>query len=267
MKESYLKYYEANSPTAIFRFVWDMMLNRSKLQRLSLMNRLKDYQRLAGDSDLLSLHRELNRCLFDATNKWDSYDYGEGYFYQGWDRIGVTGLRDTTARVEAMGLRDLLKGNIVLEIGCNTGFLSLAIADVVERIEGFDLNPHIVDVAKRTAKYLEIDNAEFSITAFEDYEVTSKFDAVLSFANHSTYDGNTRFSIEQFFAQCRDLIQPNGLFIFESHPPHHEGEGLEDVCAIIEKLFEVEDRQVLQYGTTLDTNRTFIVAKNTRAES
>ena len=50
---------------------------------------------LAGRPDLLALHRDMNRQLALQTEQWDSYDYGEGYFYQSSDELGVTGLRDT----------------------------------------------------------------------------------------------------------------------------------------------------------------------------
>ena len=66
--------------------------------------------RLAGPPELLQLHREMNRQLARQTEEWDSYDYGEGYYYQSSDELGITGLRDTTGRVEAFGLTRAREG-------------------------------------------------------------------------------------------------------------------------------------------------------------
>ena len=56
----------------------------------------------------------------EQSNRWASYDDGEGYFYQSLDLIGVTGFRDTKASVDAMGLKEFLKDKEILKIGYNT---------------------------------------------------------------------------------------------------------------------------------------------------
>ncbi|MDP6124510.1 MAG: hypothetical protein QGH20_01995, partial [Candidatus Latescibacteria bacterium] len=53
--------------------------------------------------------------------------------------LGITGLRDTKGRVDSMELADHVKAKRVLEIGCNSGFLSLSVA--AAKTDGFDLNP------------------------------------------------------------------------------------------------------------------------------
>jgi SAM-dependent methyltransferase len=264
MKPSYLKYYDRYSALANLRFLWDAMWTRSKVAKLSLANRQRDYLKLSGDDELLALHRAINEELLKATQEWDSYDYGEGYFYQGFPRIGLSGLRDTRGRVEQMDLRDLLVDKTVLEIGCNTGFVALSVADVARLVVGFDLNPHLIRIAELVAKHLNMTNVELHATGFETFDESRTFDAVLSFANHSTYDENTRFSLTEYFGKCRSLLNPGGLFLFESHPPKHEGEGLAEVCAIIGDLFEVREQSVLKYGTFLDRDRTYIVAEHSK---
>ena len=92
MKESYLKYYESYSARAPLAFLWDSIRAPSRIAKRSLTNRQQDYTRLAQDPELLALHLELNRLLYESVQEWDSYDYGEGYFYQVCDLIGVTGL-------------------------------------------------------------------------------------------------------------------------------------------------------------------------------
>ena len=45
-------------------------------------------------------HRALHEQLVLQSREWDTYDYGEGYWYQSSDELGITGLRDTTARAK-----------------------------------------------------------------------------------------------------------------------------------------------------------------------
>ena len=46
--------------------------------------------------------------------RWDSYDYGEGWFYQSSDEVGITGLRDTAGRVKAYNLLELVRRRSIL---------------------------------------------------------------------------------------------------------------------------------------------------------
>ena len=222
----YQRYYEKPSVLAPLRFSFDTLRAGSPLRSRSIQNRQRDYGALLKDPRRLALHSELNRQLALQTEHWGTYDYGEGYFYQSSDELGITGLRDTTGRVEAFGLRDLVRGRSVFEIGCNTGFLTLAIARDAERIAAFELNPYLIAMAEVGAEYLDIDNVAFSVAAFEDFASDERFDDVLSFANHHTYDGNTQQPLEEYFERCHDFTKPGGRLIFESHPAELEGRGL-----------------------------------------
>src|SRR5262249_54054529 len=154
----YQKFYERSSATAPMRFAMDAARAESPLRKRSLQNRQKDYSALAGVPELMKLHRDMNRQLASQADEWESYDYGEGYYYQSSDELGITGLRDTSGRVEAFGLRGLVRGRTVLEIGCNTGFITLAIAPDAERVVAFELNPYLIEIAKLGAGYLHAEN-------------------------------------------------------------------------------------------------------------
>jgi len=255
-----LKYYERHTVTAPLAFAWAAIRAGSKPEKLGWINRQRDYLPLREDAKRLTLHRRLHGILADAARQWPSYDYGEGYFYQGCRDIGLTGLRDTGARIDAMRLKELVAGNTVLEIGCNTGFLSLGIAATAASVTGFDINPHLIEVARAVADHLGSGNVRFEVSRFEDWDDRTGYDAVLSFANHSTYDENTSQDIAEYFRRCAALVRPGGRFVFESHPPAHEGTGLERVGREIERHFEISERRVLDYGTFLDRGRTFVVA-------
>lgn len=262
MSKKYLKYYDGLSATASLRFLFDMIITKSPNRKFALQNRAHDYGRVVKNPDLLPLHKKMHQRICNAAALRDVYDYGEGYFYQSYERIGVTGFRDTEARVASMDLEKWVRGKRVLEIGCNSGFLSLQIASYAAHVVGFDIMDHLIGIAEDVSKFVGANNVNFMASSFEDFHSSSSFDVILSFANHSTYDGQTRNSIEEYFDRCHRLCSTNGLLLFESHPPEYEGNGLKGVIQEIEKRFNIMENCVLEYGdNALDQGRTFIVAK------
>lgn len=258
MKPSYLSFYNKYSLGTVLILMKDAIFCKSPIRRLSLANRLRDYIAVAGDPSLQALHAKLNQFLFDSINNWKSYDYGEGYFYQGLGGLHITGLRDTDSRIKFMELAEEVQGRRVLEVGCNAGFIAVSIAPRCKEIVAFDINPFLLSIAEEVRTYLGIANCHFMCTAFEDLVIAEKFDVVLSFANHSTYDKNTTQSVQSYFRQCWELLKPDGIFLFESHPPEHEGEGFKEVLRIIDHYFEIKKHVVHTKGTFLDQNRHFI---------
>jgi len=261
MKKNYLKYYDTPSSLAPVRFFWDLLFLRRPVARIALKNRSKDYFELTKRPELFPLHRHLNQILYEAVSQGDGYDYGEGYFYQSMAAINITGLRNTEKRIEAMHLQEFVSQKNVLEIGCNSGFLSLSIAPWAKSITGFDIMPYLSKIARTVAAYLNITNARFLTSAFEDYAEGLTYDVVLSFANHATFDGQTRQKLEAYFEKCARYCCEGGMLIFESHPPAFEGTALKKAISLIEERFLIIDQKVLNYGTFLDTGRTYIVSR------
>ena len=236
----------------------------SKRQRVALQHRQNDYLQLLNkrDDDLLAFHLRINQHLDAGQRNWKSYDYGEGYFYQSCPEVGISGFRDTAGRVKAMDLKNRVAGKTVLEIGSNTGFISVAIAPDAKQVTGFDIGPHLIDISNETAQYLNLTNTKFECCTFEEFKTEQKFDIVLSFANHSTYDGNSTLELSTFFKRCHELLVSDGLLLFESHPPGLENaEQVEATCRLIAEDFDILSREVLSYGSFLDQNRTFLVGQ------
>jgi hypothetical protein len=128
-------------------------------------------------------------------------------------------------------------------------------------VVAFEINPYLVEAGGLGAAYCGVENIEFSVTSFEDFDAAGeRFDDVLSFANHHTYDGNTRQGLEDYFDRCRELLVPGGRLVFESHPPALEGSGFGRTLELIEARFSIERFEVHRYGTFLDRDRRFIVA-------
>jgi len=244
----------------MWRFLWDPVSRSSKLRRLSWMNRQADCPALSTRADLLLLHRRLNQVLADAEDHWNSYDYGRRV-RQGWSEIGISIFRDTGAPLEQMRLRERVDGRTVLEIGCNSGFLSSAIAEHAESVTGFDLDPYMVAVAQIVADQLVRSDVDFMTSGFEEFQGNMTFDAVLFLANHSTCDDNTRQDTYSFLARCHRVLSPGGRLLFESHPPAWEGNRLKDVIRTMVTGFAVLEQKILTGGTLLDQGCTFIVAE------
>ena len=234
------------------------------LRRVALQNRMKDYQNLLNnqDSSLWDYHLKINQILAQQTAEYDSYDYGEGYFYQGFEKTSLSGFRNTTERVNNLDLKARLKDKSVIDIGCNAGFLLLHLADDIKSGYGFDINPFMIEVANTTKDYLKITNCHFDTTAFEDLDATEQqFDAVLSLANHSTYDNNTKQSIDEYFKHAAALLKPKGHLIFESHPPQLEDQQrIRDVKQVIGRYFDINEEGQFDFSGFLDKNRTYFFA-------
>jgi cyclopropane fatty-acyl-phospholipid synthase-like methyltransferase len=259
---SLLPYYRHYSPfRAGLAFAIARLRARGGAAKLSWSNRIADYQRLQAHPGLLPLHYSLNADIAESARDWPHYDYGEGYFYQGCREIGISGLRDTEARFAAFELARRLAGKRVLDIGCNSGFLDAQIAPHAAHVTGLDANPHLIRMARKVAGHLGHANCSFLATSFEEAPLTPPYDAVLSFANHSTFDGLTRHTLEAYFARCAEMLSPGGLFLFESHAPAYEGEAVTEVIALLGQRFDMEEQAVLRYGTYLDTGRTFVSAR------
>ena len=268
MKASWLKSYDRLSGLAPAKFALAALMTFDRRKKLSIMNRQRDYVALLQSGDARrAIHREVNGILLEKTERWPHYDYGEGYLYQSFEPLGFSGYRQTAARVEALGLRERLKDRRVLDVGTNTGAILCSVHDVLAHGFGIDINPYLVRIAAAMAKSLGTDKLEFQATAFEDLPGDSRFDAVLSLANHSTYDENTKQSIEDYFARCARHCEPGGILIFESHPPAIEdADQLARSIAALEQHFEVEERFMTPLTGFLDKDRTCVIARRREDE-
>jgi len=255
VKKSYLRYYEQLSPFAALHFWMNSLFEKSYNQKYSLMNRQLDYVGLQRNPKRLGFHRELNNTLLEAIEGWPDFDYGEGYFYQSLEEIGVRGLRNTESRIQSLDLLNKVAGKTVLEIGCNTGFISLSLAKAAKRVVAFDVNPFLVSIAKKVSAHLNHQNVEFLTCSFEEFEKSRKFDVVLSLANHSTYDQNTKHSIDSYFRRCKEHLNQSGILVFESHPTEHEQNHGENVFHLLSKYFTLDHTTQATVGNPMDLER------------
>jgi hypothetical protein len=62
------------------------------------------------------------------------------------------------------------------------------------------------------------------------------------------------------------MLVPGGRLLFESHPLQYESRTMEEIVSNLQEYFIIESSEVLDYGTFLDKNRLFIVARRDERE-
>lgn len=143
-------------------------------------------------------------------------DFGGFKFYQGFEEIEVQGIRPTRYRILRYGLNDILKENYkVLDIGCNSGFLDMAVSDQVYSITGVEYDSTLVSIAECVRKYLKIDNCVFVNADFNEWYKAQKekYDVIFSFAIHHWLN----LKPEEYVERLDDLLKVNGVICMESH--------------------------------------------------
>ena len=259
-----LKFYFKPSFIAVFSFMLTAIFTKNKLEKLSWKNRITDYNKLLKFNDLTlwHFHEKINSILLEQSNNYKHYDYGEGYFYQSFDDLNITGYRNTKERLNKLDLFEITKNKNVLDIGCNAGFVILSLSNVIKSGYGFDINPYLIEIANTAKNHLNISNCDFLDATFEDLPSNKNYDVVLSLANHSTFDNNTKYNLEEYFIKCSSFLKIGGLLVFESHPPKLENENaIKDNIKIISQYFTILDISKYEFTGFLDKNRTYILAQ------
>ena len=205
--------------------------------------------------------KQLLFLIAEARAQWPFVDYGAGYLYQSFPRLGLRGFRSTDVRAAQMDIANALVNRSVLEIGCNSGFLSMTLAPGARRYVAFDNNPYLVDIAKLVQRELGDGQVDFSVDTIEAFASMQRFEVVLSFANHSTWDGNMTLALDAYFEKLRALLVEGGLLFFESHHPVLENDiQLRDTLKAMGRHFVIDAPRKLTEGSAWDRGRSFVRA-------
>lgn len=143
-------------------------------------------------------------------------DFGQGQFYQSFERIGLQGTRPSLYRIERYEIKDFLdKKQDVLDIGCNAGFLDMTIAPLVHTVTGVEYDKSLVDVATCVREYIKAHNCRFINSDFCDWlkENVETFDVIFSFAIHHWLSLRPC----EYAKEIDVLLRANGYLCFESH--------------------------------------------------
>ncbi len=249
----------------ILKSYFYIILSSSNLLRLALRMRLKDKCNLPkGNSALENLHRSLERVRNKSIKEYPHYDYGSGYNYQSFEELNLSGFRSTEKRISALNLNQMLQGKKVLDIGSNMGCILFSVRDSIQSGLGVEINEFLVEQSDLISSYLNSNKKlKFICTPFENLNKNLySFDVILSLANHSTYDGNTKQSLDSYFSKIYELLADDGQLIFESHPPEIEPhDNLKKTSDTIKKYFSATKIEVKGLDSFLDKNRTYYICK------
>ncbi|MBX9963014.1 MAG: class I SAM-dependent methyltransferase [Burkholderiales bacterium] len=214
------------------------------------------------------LRRVFAQLLLQRTH-WP-HSYCQGYAYQGWERIGIGGIKPTEQRLALYDIDGLLgSGRRILDIGSNCGFLALELAQRGHRVDGIELNPWLVGIATEVRDALDIRTARFFVEDFRSFRPAAPYDAVFSLANHATIDGRSGLDFEHFAAKLFELLEPGGLLLFESHNVFGPGTGgpgddgdLDRKLAIAGRYFEtLRHRMTHAFVPFHDVDKLFVVLR------
>lgn len=211
--------------------------------------------------NMIPLHRMLDNYLKSQEKVWQSHIYAGGYFYQGWDDIGIRGFRETNKRMTAYAIDEYLTPDrYVLDIGCNNGFMTLRIASKVKHVDAVDFNPFIVGIGKEVQNFLGITNVTFIVDDFSKMKFHSKYDVIFSLANHQTGDKNLNLSFREHMEKIHGLLSEGGQLMFESHTPEAKDPNFAKLMESVTDLFQiVKSVRIPQYKLNYIGDRLFYV--------
>lgn len=174
---------------------------------------------------LRPLHERVFALLYLQARNW-AQPYCNGYLYQGWERLGLSGIKPTGERLAGYGIDRLLEGCArVLDVGANSGMLAVELAGRVAHVDAIELNPFLVEIGRHAAAHIGRTNVHFEVADVGSWQSDRRYDAVFSLANHCTIDGRMAMNFESYIAKLFALLEPGGWLFFESHNPFGPGTG------------------------------------------
>ena len=217
------------------------------------------------DHKLKQFHEKLNLHLENQSQNWKSFIFAQDKgFYQGFDKIKINGWRNTENRFATYKIEKYLSTNKnALDIGCNTGFFTLHVSKFVKKIIGVEINPYLIDIANDTKEYLEINNTLFQKSSFEDFSSMEKYDVVFSLANDETIDGNTKFTFTEYIEKITNILNDNGILIFESQAADaYDKNKFKPKLEFLLKKFDVLEERIVTSEYPINVpNRIFMILK------
>lgn len=132
-----------------------------------------------------------------------------------WDRVSSRSskpqkeLGGTFLKTVEATERHLTGENVVLDFGCGTGDLTMAVSRRVKAVHAVDTSSGMIDVARARASQCEVGNVDFAQSSiFDDCHLEGAFTIVTAF-NILHYVEDT----QKVSRRISNLLGPGGLFI------------------------------------------------------
>ena len=213
------------------------------------------------DSLKFDKFRTFRKKVLDLKNHnlSSNHDYGNGYFYQSFEKINLSGLRKTKDRVKALNLDSLLSDKTVLDVGTNTGFLIMQTNLTFKNCVALDWDKSNIEVANSCKKELQVNNIDFICEDFLKFSTDKKFDVVMSLANHTTYDGGIK-NYKEYFQHLINYMCKGSILIFESHHPEIEKkEQISEIRNYLKNYFIIKNYGNYKFNNYADDGREFYI--------
>lgn len=125
-------------------------------------------------------------------------------------------IRECRRRMEL--ILNFIKGrNTLLDIGCNSGILTLLLANNIKSVEGVE--PVVPLPSKQTLEENNINNCIFHSSNFKDFsdEFNKKYDVVLALAVNYHINKHDKISPDDIVTKYLNFLNENGIIIIETH--------------------------------------------------
>ncbi len=155
---------------------------------------------------------------------WDNRADIEGDFRAigggGWEEIGFL-----HAVREIVQTLDLQKDDMVLDIGCGTGLVSLALSPMVATVRGIDLSPRLVERARINVE--GVDNITVDVGSItETGESDSSYSKVLAYSVLQYLDSED--AARRACAEVARVLVPSGRGLLAANPDPQKRELYEE---------------------------------------
>lgn len=226
-----------------------------------------------SDPDSRDIKNDIFCILENQYHYWDK-PYCDGYAYQGFERIGITGVKPTQSRFTQYQLDEYdLSDCRVLDIGSNCGFFSAELAMNSKCVVGVEYNPYLIAISHRIKEHFVLNNLQFVLDSFEFYNSKDLYDVVFSLSNHHTIDGNLSMNFEEYVMKVFRLMKTGGILFFETHNVFGKGTGVEGddgdfdyKLSILETYFVVEKyKMVHKFVNYTDIDKLFVILKRRKS--
>ncbi|MBS3116250.1 methyltransferase domain-containing protein [Candidatus Woesearchaeota archaeon] len=236
---------------------WKKIGEQLWLKYYKILFACKDTAAACFSGNKRTLHSNIKDELEKQRKAWNGAFYP---FYQGYQKIGIHGLRLTEKRIKNYDLQKYLKStDTVLDIGCNTGYIALEISSSITKVQGLEINPCLINVANLVKEHLKISNAEFSTSSFENFSSKKQYSVILSLASHETWDNKSTFTFNEYIEKVAKLCLPRGILVFETHDLRTED--VPRMLSVLQKDFELEVQKKLEKEHRLMPERMLFVMR------